>query len=254
MNWFYANDGRQIGPVDEGELDGLVRRGEIIASTLVWRAGLATWQPYAEVRPPGAPIAPAERPLAPPRSGEAKCAECGQIFPADEVVNLAGAEVCAGCKSVYLQKLREGAPLGQRLPYAGFWIRFAAVSLDGLILLPVSLLIWGIVFFHDPQIFTENEGFGVRRLLIQFALMLAGVAYDALFVGRFGATPGKMICNLRIVHPDGSRVSYTRAFGRCGAKWLSGIIFGIGYLMAAFDDEKRALHDQICDTRVIRSP
>ena len=110
------------------------------------------------------------------------------------------------------------------------------------------------MFFHDPQIFTENDGFGPRRLLIQFAVMLAGVTYDAIFVGRFGATPGKMICNLRIVHPDGSRLSYPRAFGRCGAKWLSGITFGIGYLMAAFDDEKRALHDQICDTRVIRSP
>jgi len=25
----------------------------------------------------------------------------------------------------------------------------------------------------------------------------------------------------------------------------------IGYIMAAFDSEKRALHDHICDTRVI---
>ena len=36
------------------------------------------------------------------------------------------------------------------------------------------------------------------------------------------------------------------------AEMLSGMILGIGYLMAAFDDEKRALHDRICDTRVVR--
>jgi uncharacterized RDD family membrane protein YckC len=33
---------------------------------------------------------------------------------------------------------------------------------------------------------------------------------------------------------------------------LSAILLGIGYLMIAFDDEKRALHDRICDTRVIK--
>jgi uncharacterized RDD family membrane protein YckC len=40
--------------------------------------------------------------------------------------------------------------------------------------------------------------------------------------------------------------------GRHFAEMLSGILLGIGYLMIAFDDEKRALHDRICDTRVIK--
>jgi hypothetical protein len=33
---------------------------------------------------------------------------------------------------------------------------------------------------------------------------------------------------------------------------LSSLTLAIGYIMAAFDDEKRSLHDRICDTRVIR--
>jgi uncharacterized RDD family membrane protein YckC len=32
---------------------------------------------------------------------------------------------------------------------------------------------------------------------------------------------------------------------------VSGIILLIGYIMAGFDEEKRALHDRVCDTRVI---
>jgi len=48
-------------------------------------------------------------------------------------------------------------------------------------------------------------------------------------------------------------VSYGRAAGRYFAKMLSGIIMGIGYIMAGFDSQKRALHDMICDTRVIKS-
>lgn len=248
MNWFYAQDGKQIGPVDEGELDGLVRRGEIIASTLVWHGGLAGWKPYAEVRPTTGLAAPPEPAPAP---GERRCAECGEVFPPGEVVQLAGADVCAGCKSVYLQKRREDSPLAHRLPFAGFWIRLAAAVFDGLILLPATFLVWGLVALHDPQILFENGGYGPRALLLQLFLIAINVGYETVFVGRFGATPGKMICNLRVVRPDGSRPDYHRALGRCFAKWLSGVIFLIGYLMVAFDEEKRGLHDQICETRVI---
>lgn len=257
MNWFYAQNGQPVGPVDEGELDGLVHRGQILASTLVWRRGLETWRPYAEVHPPNGPAPLAEAPPAaspPPGEGETLCAECGETFPADETVRLVGADVCAGCKSTFLQKLRERDPRAGRLPYAGFWIRFVALLFDGLILLPPYLLTWGLILFHDPLILTENGGLNPRRFLLQFLLMLGGVVYDAFFIGRFGATPGKMICDLQVVQADGSRLSYTRAFSRCFARWLSGLIFCIGYLMAAFDDEKRALHDQICDTRVIHKP
>lgn len=256
MNWFYAQNGKQIGPVDEGELDGLVRRGEIVASTLVWRSGLEDWRPYADVRPPNGPVPLAQAPQPPPVADESerRCVECGEVFPADELVRLAGADVCGQCKSTFLQKLREGEPRQGRLPYAGFWIRGAALFFDGLILLPPSLLVWGLVFFYDPLILIENGGFNPRRFLMQLVLMLGGVAYDTFFVGTFGATPGKMICDLQVVQSDGSRLSYVRAFGRCFARWLSGVIFCIGYLMAAFDDEKRGLHDQICDSRVIHKP
>ena len=61
----------------------------------------------------------------------------------------------------------------------------------------------------------------------------------------------KMLMKVKVVMPDGGRVSYSRALGRHFAKILSGIILYIGYLMAFWDDEKRALHDRICSTRVI---
>ena len=75
--------------------------------------------------------------------------------------------------------------------------------------------------------------------------------YSAIFIGKYGATPGKMACGLRVVQPDGSKVGYGRAFGRGCAEILSRMICSIGYIMAAFDPEKRALHDRMCSTRVI---
>ena len=69
----------------------------------------------------------------------------------------------------------------------------------------------------------------------------------------FGASyKGKMACNLKVVVEDGSQITYLRALGRHFAKWISSMILAIGFIMAAFDDEKRTLHDRICETRVVR--
>jgi uncharacterized RDD family membrane protein YckC len=77
------------------------------------------------------------------------------------------------------------------------------------------------------------------------------LAYYVFFVGKYGATPGKMACGLRIVLADGGKLTYGRATGRFFAEWVSSMILGIGYLMVAFDDEKRSLHDRIVGTRVV---
>jgi uncharacterized RDD family membrane protein YckC len=78
-------------------------------------------------------------------------------------------------------------------------------------------------------------------------------AYTSWFLGKYAATPGKMAFKLKVVSSDGSRISYLRGLGRHFAKWISWMIMGIGFLMAAFDDEKRTLHDRICDTRVVKA-
>jgi uncharacterized RDD family membrane protein YckC len=53
------------------------------------------------------------------------------------------------------------------------------------------------------------------------------------------------------VTATGGKVSYPRALGRFFAKILSSLICLIGFIIAGFDSEKRALHDRICDTRVV---
>ena len=78
-------------------------------------------------------------------------------------------------------------------------------------------------------------------------------AYEIWFVGKYAATPGKMACKIKVVTSDGGQVSFARSVGRHFAKYISVMTLGIGYIMAGFDDQKRALHDRICDTRIIKS-
>ena len=51
MNWYYVSAGQQAGPVEEAQLEDLFRTGKIQAETLVWKEGMANWQPYREVKP-----------------------------------------------------------------------------------------------------------------------------------------------------------------------------------------------------------
>ncbi|MSU63831.1 MAG: DUF4339 domain-containing protein [Pedosphaera sp.] len=50
MNWYYADAGKPVGPIPEAEFASLIRSGTIKGDTLVWREGMATWQPYASVQ------------------------------------------------------------------------------------------------------------------------------------------------------------------------------------------------------------
>lgn len=84
--------------------------------------------------------------------------------------------------------------------------------------------------------------------------ILIALAYTVYFMARHEATPGKLILGLRVVRADGSRLSVGRIVGRFFAEMLSGVIFFTGYVMAAFDERKRTLHDILCDTRVVKGP
>lgn len=181
----------------------------------------------------------------------AKCAECYGIFPLDEMIRHHNVHVCAGCKPVFIQKLAEGAPVrtGQ-LTYAGFWRRFLAVLIDGFLV----ALLYGVLVFAiltpASTAFVNEQGGGLVLLFYTVRLTIA-VAYETILIGKYGSTVGKMICHVVVVTPDGGPVTYLRAFGRYFAKVLSALTLLIGYIIAAFDPEKRALHDRICDTRVI---
>ena len=109
MAWYYASNNQQKGPVEQPELDTLVQQGAVTPATLVWQEGMANWQRYAEVMPAatvGSPGGGVAAPSAAP--GYVACAECGRAFPPNEVIQLAGRNVCGGCKPIAVQKLQEG--------------------------------------------------------------------------------------------------------------------------------------------------
>ena len=246
MNWYYAKEGRQVGPLSAEDLQAQVAAGVVREDTLVWREGMAGWQPYGTVSGGAAAAAPASQPT---------CAQCGRAAAPDEMIRFGDRWVCASCKPGFVQGLKEGAIAPGQLSYGGFWIRFAAMLLDTIIMGVVGFILQFPLILRmlaAPQETASLRWLGLQMLLnlVKFILSLG---YETWFVGRFGATPGKMACGLKIVMPDGGRIGYARALARFFAKIISSLTLCIGFIMAAFDDEKRALHDRICETRVVKS-
>jgi uncharacterized RDD family membrane protein YckC len=72
-----------------------------------------------------------------------------------------------------------------------------------------------------------------------------------LFLHYRGATLGKMAVGLQVVRSNGESLGWGVCVARYFMSFVSALILLIGYIMAGFDSEKRALHDRVCDTRVV---
>lgn len=242
--WYYAEGQNQIGPFSGEEFEALAAEGKILASTLVWNESMTDWRPFGELSSASA---------GPLGGAQVACTMCNRVYPPDEVIEYQGRYVCAECKPEFVQRLKEGVPL-PGMVFGGFWIRFVALFLDGLILGVVSCGTWiASISLMVPFFETDFEsGVGVGLQLVNYVVsFVVGCGYQTFFLGRYGATPGKMVMGLKVVRPDGGSLTYWRAFGRYWATMVSNFTCYIGYIIAAFDDEKRTLHDHICSTRVI---
>lgn len=143
--------------------------------------------------------------------------------------------------------------------YGGFWIRFLAVIIDVIILgvasWPLKIIVFAAMHvrpYRMGPIYDGNLGPMLALLPALWGLNgLIGWLYEALMTSStWQATVGKKILNLKVTDEAGNRISFARATGRHFAKYLSAMILFIGYIMAAFTDRKRALHDSIAGTLV----
>jgi len=144
------------------------------------------------------------------------------------------------------------------IQYGGFWIRVIAALVDAIIVRaatwPVSVIfgLGGLGMmggFPHAGLGLHMFGSGVVVMLVIFGSWL----YEAFMLSSpYQATLGKMIFGMKVTDLYGNRISFGRATARHFAKWLSGLIMCIGYIMVAFTQRKQGLHDLIAETLVQR--
>jgi len=148
--------------------------------------------------------------------------------------------------------------------YAGFWRRFWSHVLDrfilGVVLTPVGFMVL------MPLMATSSIGWTETDLPEEAITALLGAVFTVAFLALSGswlyyallqsssrqATLGQLALGLRVTDLEGRRVSFARASGRHFATLLTGLTFGIGYLMVLFTARKQTLHDLVAGTVVVR--
>jgi uncharacterized RDD family membrane protein YckC len=135
------------------------------------------------------------------------------------------------------------------LVYAGFWRRFGASFLDGILLyilmFALLLTVYGTIYLDDPSAY-----WGPASLVISY---LMPPCLIVMFWIKKSATPGKMAIAATIVDARTGGKPTTKQFViRYLAYGLSTVSLGLGYLWIVFDPRKQAWHDKLADTVVVR--
>jgi len=149
--------------------------------------------------------------------------------------------------------------------YAGFWKRVVAAIIDSFILGIVNFVLFipalgmlglGMAGADQEMGLDRSPGllmalFGTW-MLSALAVFAAGWLYYALMESSAkGGTLGKMALGVRVTDLNGNRISFARASGRYFGKIISAAILYIGFLMAAFTQQKQALHDIMAGCLVV---
>ncbi|PZE21318.1 RDD family protein [Paenibacillus xerothermodurans] len=127
--------------------------------------------------------------------------------------------------------------------YAGFWIRFAALILD-VIALQIVFIVMNLLLGED--LLEPSTGVSLFQSLLS-------LVYYIVMTVVYGQTVGKMATGIKVVRADGGANTWGSIILReLPGKLVSSIILCIGYMMAGWDREKRALHDRMASTRVVK--
>jgi uncharacterized RDD family membrane protein YckC len=139
---------------------------------------------------------------------------------------------------------------------AGIGLRLGAHVVDMAILvgvLVVSVLLLGVMIAGIQGV-GGSQGAAVGGF---FLSLMIGIGVYIVVIVKFlakGLTPGKYLVGEQVVdHLNGGQPGLGKMLLReIIGKWVSGLIFGLGYFWAIWDKDGQAWHDKIAGTVVIK--
>jgi uncharacterized RDD family membrane protein YckC len=163
-----------------------------------------------------------------------------------------------------------GSPTAGHWQLSGWWRRVAAHLLDGVVIGIGALVLFLVLAAIFGSGFLIGDTTGIIAVILGLILWFACIAVAALLYAPWmmartnGQTLGRMAVGIRVVRPDGKPIDFGFAMLReVVVKWLLfGLVLGsitggiatlIDYLWPLWDEENRALHDLIVNTRTIRT-
>ncbi len=188
------------------------------------------------------------------------CSRCGTALNPASVPAQASVPVAAPAPAAAVSYAPYAPVPVAGVRYGGFWIRVVAFIIDAIIVRAVATPI-ALAFGLSGGMAGMMSGVPYSGLMfhlvgggVLFLVVVAGSwLYEAFMLSSpYQATLGKMIFGMKVTDLYGNRISFARATGRHFAKWLSGLMLCIGYIMVGFTERKQGLHDMVAGTLVRR--
>jgi uncharacterized RDD family membrane protein YckC len=130
--------------------------------------------------------------------------------------------------------------------YAGFWIRFAAYTIDVVVMLiPLNLL----RFLMKAGVSPETYDAAGAELMVSIVWWIYCAVLES---SPWQGTVGKKVLGLVVTDLNGKRIGFGRATGRFFAELLSFLLLAIGVLMVGWTQKKQGLHDMMAGTLVLK--
>lgn len=149
-------------------------------------------------------------------------------------------------------------------PPGGFGARSLAWAVDfaltyalaAVVAIPISTVWDGPGWVWDPD--SSDAGASMHMVVMVVPIVVWIVSawlYEAwLTSSRMQATIGKQLFRLRVTTLSGAPINFAQASARHGAKWLSTVLAGVGYLIQPWTRRRQALHDLVAGTVVVKTP
>lgn len=153
--------------------------------------------------------------------------------------------------------------------YAGFWLRFVAIIIDGLIIgvvqsfviIPILAAIGFSAFsgMSSMEMSDPEQAAGLVGTIMAMAgttwlvaICIQIIYFTVMEASSMQATVGKLALGLKVTDTQGNKLDFAKALVRNLCKIISNMTLLIGYIMAGFTEKKQALHDMIAGTLVVK--
>ena len=129
--------------------------------------------------------------------------------------------------------------------YAGFWRRFLASFIDGIVLLIISASI------SIPFAALKNDALTVFSRII--SLLISAGYYIFFWTNQDGQTLGKRLLAVKVIKENGGPIDIGTAVVRYIGYLISGFVLFLGFLWIGWDKRKQGWHDKIARTLVVKT-
>ncbi len=231
--WYYANEGQQIGPIEEPEFKNLIAAGGITPETQVWTEGFEQWVPAGEIEG----LIPSAAGSLPAADGLPEQSFQHQAFPetitdgsllADKAhaeahktqakAHKAQAKAHAKAEKAELKAQKAQVKAQLKAQKAQIWNRFWARGIDSIVF---SCFISVFLVALAPS--TSQMHFALYGALLLFVYHFL----EPVMLSSWGSTPGKALLRITVRRADGAKLSYSEALKRSFRIWLRGEGLGL---------------------------